>query len=430
MLSLTVPLTPRTRSISARIGRLMILTTLLMAAAPALAAPPGDLLAIRARHLMTGSGETLEHVVLLVENGKIITIGEDLPIERGIPVLELADDQWVVPGLVNCYTRYGMSASGYSDLRPNMKAVDELSPRTRASVSGMLGYGVTTAGLYPAGRGIPGQAAVVSTVSGPLSEMVMRDAAYLKAIVGNTSTGKRYLRDGFKEADSWLDKEAKNREKYDKDKEKADKEKDKDKKKEMLAKLGDYKPLAPSEKGQAFLDMRDHKISLLASIGKSADYLHFLDALGDEDVKWDLRLPLSSECDIYHVKDKIAESGARIIVEPMITLQRATLRQRNLPAELHRAGAKLVLVPRRDSAMKDWFRDVGVMVGAGLDRDAALRAMTLEPAGLLGVADQVGSLEVGKEANLIVLSGDPFEAATEIVAVMARGKIAHGEDEL
>ena len=59
MLSLTVPLTPRTRSISARIGRLMILTTLLMAAAPALAAPPGDLLAIRARHLMTGSGETL-----------------------------------------------------------------------------------------------------------------------------------------------------------------------------------------------------------------------------------------------------------------------------------------------------------------------------------------------------------------------------------
>jgi imidazolonepropionase-like amidohydrolase len=408
----------------------MMLTMLLMVAAPSVAAHPGDLLAIRARYLMTGSGETLEHAVLLLEDGKIITIGEDLPIERGIPVLDLDEDQWVVPGLVNCYTRYGMSASGYSDLRPNMKAVDELSPRTRSGVSGMLRFGVTTAGLYPAGRGIPGQATVVCTAPGSLSEMVMRETAYLKAIVGNTSTGKRYLRDGFKEADKWLAKEVKNREKYDKEKEKIEKEKDKDKKKEQLAKLGEYKPLAPSAKGQAFLDLRANKISLLASINKSADYLHFLDALGEEEVDWDLRLPLSSECDIYHVKDKIAESGARIIVEPMITLQRATLRQRNLPAELQRAGAKLVLVPRRDSAMDDWFRDVGVMVSAGLDRDVALRAMTLEPADLLGVADQVGSLEAGKEANLIVLSGDPFEANTKVVAVMARGRIAYGEDEL
>jgi len=413
----------------------MMLTMLLMVAAPSVAAHPGDLLAIRARYLMTGSGETLEHAVLLLEDGKIITIGEDLPIERGIPVLELDEDQWVVPGLVNCYTRYGMRASGYSDLRPNMKAVDELSLNRRSSVSGMVRFGVTTAGLYPAGRGIPGQATVVCTSPGGsaselMSEMVMRETAYLKAIVGNTSTGKRYLRDGFKEADKWLEKEAKNREKYDKDKEKAEKEKDKDKKKEKLAELGEYKPLPPSAKGQAFLDLRANKISLLASINKSADYLHFIDALGEEEVDWDLRLPLSSECDIYHVKDKIAESGARIIVEPMITLQRATLRQRNLPAELQRAGAKLVLVPRTESAMGDWFRDVGVMVGAGLDRDVALRAMTLEPADLLGVADQVGSLEAGKEANLIVLSGDPFEANTKVVAVMARGRIAYGEDEL
>lgn len=408
----------------------MMLTTLLMAAAPVFGSPTGDLLAIRARHLMTGTGETLEHAVILVENGKIVIIGEDLPIERGIPVLTLDDDQWVVPGLVNCYTRYGLSSAGYSDLRPGILAKDELVASARRSISGMVRFGVTTAGIYPAGRGIPGQAAVVSTAYGSASAMLLRDRAYLKAIVGNTSTGKRYLRDGFKAADKWLADEEKNRSKYDKAKEKADKEKDSAKKKELLAKLGDYKPLAPSSKGQAFLDLRAKKISLLASINKSADYLHFLDALGEEEVDWNLRLPLSTECDIHHVIDKIAESGAQIIVEPMMTLQQATLRQRNLPAELHRAGAKLVFVPRRDTAMGTWLRDVGVMVEAGLNADAALAAMTLAPATLLGVNEQVGSLEVGKIADLIILSGEPFEATTEVVAVMAQGKIAHGEDEL
>lgn len=427
---LAIPLKPRTRQRYARFGKTMILTTLLLVAAPALGSTTGDLLAIRARHLMTGTGETLEHAVLLVEDGKIIIIDEDLPIDRGIPVLDLDEDQWVVPGLVNCYTRYGLSSSGYSDSRPSMKAVDELAPSARRSLANMVRYGVTTAGIYPAGRGIPGQAAVVSTSYGSASDMLLRDTAYLKAIVGNSSTGKRYLRDGFKAADKWLEDEEKNRVKYDKAKEKAEKEKDSAKKKEALAKLGDYKPLAPSSKGQPFLDLRAKKINLLASINKSADYLHFLDALGKEEVDWDLRLPLSAECDIHFVIDKIAASGARIIVEPLITLQRPTMRQRNLPAELHRAGAKLVFVPRRDSAMDTWFRDVGVMVGAGLDADAAMRAMTLGPAEFLGVDDQVGSLEAGKEASFVILSGHPFEATTEVVAVMARGKIVHGEDEL
>ena len=66
----------------------MMLSTLLLAAAPAVSAPAGDLLAIRARHLATGTGETLEHAVVLVEDGRIVTVGEDLPIERGILVLD------------------------------------------------------------------------------------------------------------------------------------------------------------------------------------------------------------------------------------------------------------------------------------------------------------------------------------------------------
>jgi len=428
----TAPDHPNPVPVAARTRATMMLSTLLLAAAPAVSAPAGDLLAIRARHLATGTGETLEHAVVLVEDGRIVTVGEDLPIERGIPVLDLEEEVWVLPGLVDAYSRYGLSGSGFSDLRPYIQAADEVRLDDSSWARGMRQYGVTTAAFYPAGRGIPGQSVVVATGPTPEGSRVLRRSAYLKALVGNDSTSKRYLRDGFKEADEWLDKEAKNREKYDKAKEKAEKEKDSDKKKAELAKLGSYKPLPPNMKGQAFLDLRAGKIELLASINKAADYLHFLDALGDEDVSWHLRTSLSTESDLFHVKEEIGEAGAMVIIEPEITLHPSTMRQRNLPAELHRAGAKLVLIPRADNStgMKEWFRDVGVMVSAGLDRDAAIQAMTHHPAALLGVSDRVGTIEVGKDANFVMLTGDPFEAGTEVLAVMAGGSVVFGEDEL
>src|SRR5688572_6427302 len=77
-------------------------------------ADPG-LFAIRVGKAETASHGTLEHAVILIENGKIVTIGEDLPIERGIPVID-KDPEWtVMPGLVNAYSRLGMDGEGGND---------------------------------------------------------------------------------------------------------------------------------------------------------------------------------------------------------------------------------------------------------------------------------------------------------------------------
>jgi imidazolonepropionase-like amidohydrolase len=116
-------------------------------------------------------------------------------------------------------------------------------------------------------------------------------------------------------------------------------------------------------------------------------------------------------------------------MEPSISLHSGTMRQRNLCAELSKAGAKLVLIPRWDSLQnhRDWLRDVAEVVAAGLDRDVALRGMTLEPAGLIGMQERLGSLETGKDANLIFLNGDPLETGTRIQAVMLEGEIVYGE---
>ena len=405
-------------------------TLLLLALAPPAApAAPGDLVAIRAPRVEVGNGETLSQAVILVEDGRIVTIGEDLAVERGIPVLELTDDQVVLPGLVCAYTRVGMSGGGYNDARPWILASGELYPASK-DYRKTLEAGVTTLGQYPAGNGLPGQAVAVRPKGGSADEMTLADSVYLKVIMGSNRALKGNLSEGFERADKWLEKEAKNREKWEKDKEKFDKEKDEEKK----AKLdpGPYEPIEPDPKAQAFLDLRAGELKALFSIRAASDYLHLLDAIGEEEFEWDLRVVLTRSVDVFHVEERIGEAGLRVAMEPEITLHPGTMRQRNLPAEFSRAGAKLVLLPRSDGpqGFEDWLRHTGEIVAAGLDRQTAIRALTLEPAALLGLDAELGSLEPGKAANLIVLSGDPFEVGTEVDAVMLDGEFVHGEVDL
>ena len=402
----------------------MMLTPLLLAVAPTLGA--SDLVAIRAPRVEVGNGETLHHAVILVEDGKLVTIGEDLPIERGIPVLELDEHQVVLPGLVSAHTRVGMSGNGPNDSRPSVRASVELDPKSSA-YKAVIEAGVTTLGQYPPGNGIPGQAVAARPRAADREAMTVLDSVYLKIVMASNRAAKSNLSDGFKDADKWLEKEAKNREKWDKKKEKFDKEKDDEKKKELDP--GPYEPIEEDEDAQPFLDLREGELKALITISKASDYLHLLDAIGEEEFTWDLLVNLSRSSDVFYVKDRIAEEGRRVAMTPVISLHPGTMRQRNLPAEFARAGAKLVLLPRSDSAesYRDWLRDTAQIVAAGLDPAVAIRALTLEPAALLGLDDQLGSLEAGKAANLIILSGDPFEVGTEVDAVMLDGQFVHGE---
>jgi imidazolonepropionase-like amidohydrolase len=85
--------------------------------------------------------------------------------------------------------------------------------------------------------------------------------------------------------------------------------------------------------------------------------------------------------------------------------------------------------PRDESQdiYEGWLTDVGEVVAKGLDRQAALAALTLEPARMLGLEERLGSLEKDKDANLVFLSGDPFEPSTRVEAVMIEGRIVYGE---
>lgn len=425
----------------------MILNTILLAASPLLAPAVGvtapDILAVKVGKAETVSDGTIHHAVILIEGGKIVVVGEDLPIERGIPVLDLGPDSIAIPGLVNAYSRQGMDSRGANDSRPGQRASEELYPAYR-EYSDLLEAGITTLGLYPAGNGIPGRAVAIKPHGKTAEEMILADDVYLKVLLRSNSGSKKMIKDGFEEADKYIEKEQKAREKWEKAKEKEEKDKKKKKKDDDKDKedksaspddekdkeeVGPYVAPDPDPEARSFQELRDRELRALISIDSAGDYLHLIDAIGEEEFDWDLRIPVSRSLDIFHVKREVGRHGCRVVMEPTLSTTPNTRRLRNMPGELVAEGAKLVLVPRSDSLTNQeaWLSHTGELIGAGLSRDVALRAMTLEPAELLGLGERLGSLSAGKDANILFFKSDPFEPGTEIEAVMLEGEFVSGE---
>lgn len=369
----------------------------------------------------------LEHAVILVEDGKIVTIGEDLPVARGIPILD-RDPEWTVtPGLINAYSRLGLDSRAGSEFRPEGSVDPELYPADEV-YDEVVEYGITTLGLYPPGNSIPGQATAVRPIGDTKEEMILQDECYLKVILRSNSGSKRALRNAWKKVESYREKDDKAREKWENDnKKKKKKDDDKDDKK----KGDEYEPIEPDPQTEVILDLLAGKKRALVSISQSSDYLHFLDACDDNEFEYALRIPLSRESDVWNITERVGKTGCRVVMEPSITLHTGTMRQRNLPAEFAAAGSPIVLVPRSDSLAnhRDWLHHTAEMVAAGLDRDAALRGMTIEAAALLGIDDRVGSLEKEKLANMVFFNGDPLEVGTRIEAVMIDGEFVFNREE-
>lgn len=416
-------------------------------------------LVIRVGRAETVGRGVIENAVILVENGKIVTLGEDLPVERGLPILDRPE--WtVVPGFVSCYTRIGLDSEGGDEMSPDVRAADELYAASR-ELRKVVEHGVTTLGVYPAGNGIPGLAAAIRPIGDSAEELVLKDETYLKIVMRSDAASKKRIRDGFKKADEHDEKVKKAREKFDKDKEKkAPAKKDEKPEEKKMAQGEDepstaqdakdakaekksdgFVPPAPDAKSKAFVDMRAGRLRALVTMSQASDWLHWLDAIGKEPVAFDARIVLNQDCDAFYVfrkedygldADGIGDRKIHAIVEPLLTFTPNTRRVRNLPQELAKAGARVCFTPRTDnlSSYEGWLQHVGELVGAGLSRETALEALTLNPAGMLGVADRVGSIEKGKDANFVFLDGDPFQPQTRIQAVMLDGRFVHGEVDL
>ncbi|MHC4085279.1 MAG: amidohydrolase family protein, partial [Planctomycetota bacterium] len=169
------------------------------------------------------------------------------------------------------------------------------------------------------------------------------------------------------------------------------------------------------------------KIPLQVEAHRVTDILNVL-RLADE---FGFTLILDKCTEGYLIADEIAKRKVPVIVGPVSTsfvdMPRLEYRNHNMSnaAILSKRGVKAALgVSGRDGASSKFITLAAAMATAnGMDKGAALRAITLTPAEMLGVADRIGSLQVGKDADLVILNGHPLDIRTRVEMVMIEGRV-------
>jgi len=377
--------------------------------------------AIKGATLLTPN-ETIENGTIVFEGGKITAIGANVEIPGGATVLD-ATGKFVIPGMIDAHCHTGVFADGvglnHSDgnemtdpVMPHLRAIDAIHPEDKA-FDDLREAGVTCIGTGPgSGNLVGGQTAVIKTRGRTVEEMLVRFPSGMKMALGenpkrvygeqkrtpSTRMGNAgVLREHLTKAQAYLVRKANHAQKL------AD----------FQAGQEDAKEPEPFE--------TDLKMEALGKILTREIPAH-IHAHRSDDIMTAIRLAKEFNLDLilihategYKIADILAEEGVPCIPGPiLISRMKYELRELSCKnaAVLSKAGVKVAIQTDQFSAVRYIRLDAAVAINEGMSDDDALRAITLTPAEMLGVDDRVGSLEVGKDADLVVLSAHPFDVA-------------------
>ncbi|MFP5353605.1 MAG: amidohydrolase family protein [Gemmatimonadota bacterium] len=389
-----------------------------LAAAALLGGIPASaqVVAITGGKVLPVSGPVIENGTVLMRDGRIVAVGSNVAIPADARRVD-ATGKWVTPGIFNAATTLGLteigavqatvdlSARGQGDgVTPSLRVWEGFNPASPL-LQVTRNDGVTTAGLVPRGGLIAGQAAVIDLGDGSLGDVLLKGPAAVLADVGSKGNDRgasraevyQRLRAVLAEARDW----PKRRSRYDGNDSRP-----------LAARPVDLEALQPVLRGE---------LPLAIEADRASDLLVALDIARE----FGLKVILTSATEAWKVADQIAAANAFVVVGALNNIPRdfATLgaRQDNA-ALLQQAGAKVVIAGGADAFnARNVKYEAGVAVSFGMPWDAALRAVTLTPAEMFGVADRVGSLQPGRDATLVIWSGDPFELYTRAEKVYVRG---------
>jgi imidazolonepropionase-like amidohydrolase len=395
--------------------------------------PPAPVVtALRGAKVYTSAGPPLEGAVLLIEGRTIAAVGKDVTIPPGARVLELGG-KVVIPGLIDPSSRVCLAEGERGGGSAEQSVLDTLD-RYREDWKEALASGVTVVGLDPPSAGpVNGLGAVVLLDSG---RTVLRRGAFLKVTLGagggdSSSTAERHqlyqnLRQTFESArlyaESW--------EKYRKESSELEAKK--------KAAKDEGKP-APPEPAKPRKDPRldilartlDPKSPLSVRIeAHTSDSILLAIKLAEE---YKLRAILEGATEAYRVAEPVQKSGLPVIAGPVYRYgppQVESLRHTLGCAQaLVRRGVHVSIAslgqeksgPPGAGGTRFLMESAALAASRGLSRDEALSAITLQGARVLGIEASHGSLEKGKQADLVVLSGEPFDSETRVEKTLVAG---------
>lgn len=366
----------------------------------------------------TVSGETIEDGMLLFENGKITAVGKKVKVPKGAVSVSI-EGKHVYPGMFEAHTQMGLvefpstpstvDTSEVGSFNPNVKANvavnpdSEVIPVTRAN-------GVLLAVTAPSGGQIAGQASVLQLDGWTYEDLTLKEGAGM--IVRWPGGRRRFGRRG-PEPDANNDPL---KELHD-----------------LLEETRRYQSLRSNPDNGQPLDLRLEAMTKVVSgelpVIAQADMLEQIESAVGFCAKENLKLIILGGYDAAECADLLKKHEVPVIIAATHRLPRYRNDEYDasytLPARLEKAGVTFAISGSGRSETwnaRNLPYHAATAVAFGLDEDAAIRAITLSPAEIMGVADQVGSLDTAKDATLIVTDGSPLEIQTQVEMAFIQGR--------
>ena len=370
---------------------------------------------IDAESIHIGTGKLLSNGRILVKKGIIQAIGTQYEIEAPGGAVRL-EAQVVTPGFIDAHTVVGLA--GYlndpgSDqdqldrsnaIQPELRALDAYNPE-EPLVAHLRNHGVTTiqTGHAP-GALVSGQSLIIKT-NAQRAEQALVHESMLTFSLGGVISGA-FSKPGTRaKAMAMIRQELHKAEEY--------------------AHKRAAGTLSSTDIGmEALADLLDGQTQALVSVHKAQDILTALRL----QKEFNFPMVLDGVAEIYLVLDQVKESGVPVVIHP--TMLRATGEAVNVSMETAALLAKEGIPFAFQSGHENYVPktrvilfEAGVAVNNGLSSRLAVQHLSLYAAQLLGIDQRVGSLEVGKDADLVLFNGDPFEYTTTVDLVMIDGQL-------
>ena len=384
------------------------------AAAPRPAATP---VAIVGARVYPVSGPMIENATVILRDGKVAAVGANIPVPADAQRIDAAG-KWVTPGLFNTESSLGLTEIGAvpETVEGTARGRDQIAAAFRvwegfnpASVllAPARNEGVTSVVIVPGGGLVAGQAAVVDLSGTTIVDMLRRGPAAMVAQLGSSQQGGAGARGELIMRLRELLDEAR----------------------VFRARTTVSAPrLSPTE----FEASRTHLAAMTPVLTGQIPLIIGADMASDIDAalrlaeEYGLRIMISGGAEAWKLADRLAAARVPVLTGALNNIPGgfSTLgaRQENA-ALLRRAGVNVLLVGAGGEAfnVRNIRQEAGNAVAYGMSWDDALRAVTLAPAEAFGVATQVGSIQAGRDANVVIWSGDPFEFSTRAERVFIRG---------
>ncbi len=389
----------------------------------------GPTILVRARKVYTVSGEPLEPGQILIRAGKIVQLGKRIDIDKATPGLLVIDVPGTIcPGLIDAGSGLGVSgrrADEFRELTPGLPALlgSDLGNTDRRAA---LRAGVTVAAVTPGDRNvIGGLGGVIKTHGAGLADSVLKETSFVAmSLTEMASSGNRNLRSG--RPTSYLYRIPNTRMGT-----------------VFLARRALLEGLPGISKawdnGHVVGDLKDmltprervvlrgvHEGTRVLRVRAQARY-EILTALRIAG-EFGLKIQIEGAREAIHLVDLLKEKQAALVLSAGETWSGNELEANlnlgaRLPAELYRVGVPFAFYSDAASSLVSLRERVTWRVRNGLSEAAALEALTLAAARILGVSDRVGSLEPGKDADLVAFGGSPFDLKAGVLWVMVNGEL-------